>query len=43
MRANVVEPEGGCCEAVFGVVSAHLVEDGCAEGGVATSEREDAE
>ena len=32
MRVDVVEPEGRCCEAVFGVVSAHLVEDGCAEG-----------
>ena len=33
MRADVVEPEGRRCEAVFGVVLAHFVEDGCAEGG----------
>lgn len=42
MRVDVVEPEGRCCEAVFGVVSAHLVEDSCAEG-VAASECEDVE
>lgn len=43
MRVDVVEPEERCCKAVFGVVSAHLVEDGCAEGGVVASECEDVE
>ena len=38
MRVDVAESEGRCCEAVFGVVSAHLVEGSCAGGGVAASE-----
>ena len=43
MRVDLVEPEWRCCEAVFGVVSVHLVEDSCAEGGVAALECEEVE